>query len=40
MGYTEAEALSVIRISFDQNLTAAEITRTADVLSNALARLR
>lgn len=40
MGYTEAEALSVIRISFDQNLTTAEITRTADVLSNALARLR
>ncbi len=39
MGYTEAEALSVIRISFDQNLTPAEITRTADVLRNALARL-
>ena len=39
MGYTEAEALSVIRISFDQNLTAAEMTRTADVLQQSLARL-
>lgn len=39
MGYSEAEALSVIRISFDQNLTAAEIARTADVLRNSLARL-
>ncbi|MFO1470869.1 MAG: aminotransferase class V-fold PLP-dependent enzyme [Turneriella sp.] len=40
MGYSEAEALSVIRLSFDQNLTAADMARTADVLQQSLARLK
>ena len=40
MGYSEAEALSVIRLSFDQNLTPADMARTADVLQQSLARLK
>jgi len=40
MGYNEQQALSVIRLSFDQNLTAQEIAYTVKVLGDSIERLR
>lgn len=39
MGFSEADALSVIRISFDQNLSTADMSRTAEVLAQSLISL-
>lgn len=40
MGYSEAEALSVVRLSYDQNLSNSDMNRVADVMAQAVARLR
>lgn len=39
MGYNEAEALSVVRLSYDQKLTAPEMERVAEVMAQAVAKL-
>lgn len=40
MGYSESEALSVVRLSYDQNLSAEEMQRAAEVMAKAVANLR
>lgn len=40
MGYSESEALSVVRLSYDQNLPVKDMERVADVLAQAVANLR
>jgi len=39
MGYSETEALSVVRLSYDQHLREAEMQRTAECLAAAVKRL-
>lgn len=39
MGYTEAEALSVMRMSYDQNLSAHQITFVVETLTNLVKKL-